>query len=160
MERVNRILAHPQFRAAVAAIEETERDRVFCRHGMEHLLTTARFMALLALDLGLDFPREEIYAAALLHDIGRAEEYLGGLPHEEASPKLADPILTQCGFAGEEKADILRAIREHRSGYQGERSPLGELLCRGDKESRPCFSCPASGACNWPESKKNHTISR
>ena len=30
-----------------------------------------------------------------------------------------------------------------------------QVLYRADKKSRPCFACPAEGACSWPPSKKN-----
>ena len=32
---------------------------------------------------------------------------------------------------------------------------LRGVLYRADKKSRPCFACPAEGACSWPPSKKN-----
>ncbi len=160
MNRVNRILAHRDFQRLMAQLEEAERGRVFCGHGMEHLLSTARLMALISAQEKLSIPQPLIYGAALVHDLGRAEEYQGGRSHEEAGPELAAPILADCGFSAGEQEAILTAIREHRSGWQGRRSPLGQLLFRGDKESRPCFACKARSACNWPEARKNLTLLR
>ena len=44
MERVDAILRHPTFTAALAELHEQERERIFCRHGLEHLLDVARLM--------------------------------------------------------------------------------------------------------------------
>ncbi len=156
MIRVNRILHHPTFAAALEVICLEEEHRPFCGHALEHLLSVARLMCLLPGEAQL--PRSEIYAAALLHDLGRAEEYRGGASHEEASLTLATPILTDCGFTPQEQERILTAIRQHRSAWEGERTALGELLYRADKKSRPCFFCPAAEACNWPMEKRNLTL--
>lgn len=160
MNRVNRILAHREFRRLTAQLEEAEQGRIFCGHGMEHLLSVARLMALISAEEKLSIPRPLIYGAALVHDLGRAEEYRGGRSHEEAGPELAAPILAQSGFSAREQEAILTAVREHRSGWQGQRSPLGQLLFQADKESRPCFACPARPACNWSPEKQNLTLLR
>ncbi len=160
MNRVNQILHHPGFCRALEEITAAEANRPFCGHGLEHLLSVARVAALTAQDEGQELSRPLIYAAALLHDLGRAVEYRGEGTHEEASPALAEPILTDCGFSPAERAEILTAIRQHRSSWQGTRSPLGELLYRADKKSRPCFLCPAAGACNWPPENRTNTLER
>ncbi len=160
MNRVNRILAHRDFQGLMAQLEKAERGRIFCGHGMEHLLSVARLMALIAMEEQLSIPRPLIYGAALVHDLGRAEEYRGGRSHEEAGPELAAPILADCGFSFQEQAMILAAVREHRSNWQGRRSPLGELLFRADKGSRPCFACQARPDCSWPPEKQNLTLLR
>ena len=158
MERADRILAHPGFRRALEEVERLEVDRIFCRHGLEHLLSVARLMRIFNLEEGLGLDPERLYAAALLHDIGRGEQYARGIPHEEAGVALAGPILTDCGFTAQERDEILTAIGGHRSRTGGSPSELGRLLYRADKQSRPCFACPASEQCNWPEEKKNHSL--
>ena len=160
MNRIDRILAHPAFRRALAEIEDCEAARPFCGHGTEHLLSAARLGALIAADEGIDVPRPLLYAAALLHDIGRAEEYRSGEPHETASLRMAEPILRECGFSPDETAEVLRAIEQHRSSWPGTRTQLGALLYRADKESRPCFCCPAAEQCNWPAEKRNLHLRR
>ena len=160
MERVNCILRHPKFRSLLSRLREQEQNRIFCGHGLDHLLSIARYAALLAADQGIHCDREMLYAAALLHDLGRVVEYDCGLPHEQAGPLLAKPILSDCGFNDEETSEILSAIAQHRSSLQGERSFYGELIARADKESRPCFLCDAASECNWPESKRNHELLR
>ena len=53
-----------------------EADRRFCRHSMVHFLDVARIGTIIALEEGLKINREWIYAAALLHDCGKHEQYL------------------------------------------------------------------------------------
>lgn len=156
MERVNRILRHPAFRRALGEIDRLEAERIFCRHGLEHLLSVARLALIFSREEGMDVSRELLYAAALLHDIGRGTEYTRGIPHEEAASELALPILADCGFTRPEAVEVVEAIAAHRSGEDA--SPLGRLLRQADKRSRPCFACPAAGRCNWPEEKKNLSL--
>ena len=114
MERVNRILRHPDFIRLQEELDRLEADRRFCRHGMQHLIDTARLAYLFALESSADLPKDVIYAAALLHDIGRAEQYRNGTPHDVAGCAAAEPILAECGFAEEERDMILTAIGSHR----------------------------------------------
>ena len=93
MTRVRAVWEHPVFQRELARLEELEHDRPFCRHGMQHLLDTARIMWILNLEQGLGFSREVLYATALLHDVGKAEQYAGGEPHEVAGERLAREIL-------------------------------------------------------------------
>lgn len=158
MERVDRILAHPAFRSALEELKPLEADRIFCRHDLEHLLSVARLMRIYNLEDGLGLDPELLYAAALLHDIGRGAQYTRGIPHEAAGVALAGPILEDCGFSNRERDEILAAIGSHRGKDGGAPSELGRLLYRADKQSRPCFACPASDQCNWPEEKKNHSL--
>ena len=150
MKRVNAVLENELFCRALAKIEESESGRVFCRHGLPHLLDTARIMSILALKEGKAVPQEEIYACALLHDIGRE-----GGEHASKSAALAEKILPQCGFDEKESARICGAIAEHGHDKEGN-SALAELLCRADRLSRPCFACAAAGDCYWI--KKNAEI--
>lgn len=158
MERVDRILSHPTFRRTLEEVEGLESDRIFCRHGLDHLLSVARLMRIYHLEDGLGLDPELLYAAALLHDIGRGEQYTRGIPHEAAGVALAGPILEDCGFTPRERAEILAAIGGHRDKGGTATTELGRLLYRADKQSRPCFACPASNQCNWPEEKKNHSL--
>ncbi len=156
MERVDRILRHPIFRQTLTELDELERERIFCHHGLEHLLSVARIMTIRAQETGSAISREMLYAAALLHDIGRVAQYRTGEPHETAGTEIASAILTDCGFTAQERTQILAAIAVHRGGGEGD--DLAGLLCWADKASRPCWSCPAAADCNWPEEKRNHTL--
>lgn len=42
MKRIDQILSHPVFREQFALLQEAEKDRIFCRHTMEHFLDVAR----------------------------------------------------------------------------------------------------------------------
>ena len=84
------------------------------RHSMVHFLDVARIGTIIALEEGLKINREWIYAAALLHDCGKHEQYENGIPHEQASARIAPEILKACGFNDEETGVIVTAISRHR----------------------------------------------
>ena len=159
MERVNAICRHPLFLQKMTVIEREERERIYCRHGISHLMDTARLMYIRALEEGIHIPKDVLYAAALLHDIGRADSYESGLPHDEAGAETAGKILPDCGYSDTETEMICCAIRGHR-GFAGqpEEAELPAVLKDADKRSRLCFCCNASDTCKWPEEKKNMEI--
>lgn len=141
-----KIIEHPLYVETLNRIEELERDRIYCGHNLSHLLDVARIMYIRALEEKLDIPRETVYAAALLHDIGRAEEYERGIAHDEAGARLAEVILTDCGYEKAVREQIIEAIGEHRGEAAGE---LGRLLHWADKVSRICMRCEAADTCKW-----------
>ena len=106
-------------------------------------------------DRSLPISEEIVYAAALVHDIGRYRQYEDGTPHEEASAALAADILLDSGFDEKETHVIIDAVRSHRNAGIAEEKSLRGLLYRADKLSRACFACPAQGDCNWSAEKKN-----
>ena len=144
MERVNKICEHPVWKEQMAQLEELEQKRIFCKHGIEHLLDVARIAYIENLENHIGIDKELIYAAALLHD--------------QAGAKLAEEILRDCGFDGEEQREILDAISSHRDIQSRDCRKLAGVLYRADKRSRMCGFCKASGECNWSEEKKNHQL--
>lgn len=158
MERINRICRHPLWKESVAEIQRLEEDRIFCRHNPAHYLDVARIAYIENLEKNIGISKEVIYAAALLHDIGRHRQYLEGIPHEEASAVLADPILRDCGFTEMEQKEIISAISEHRTPETAGKDNLQGLIYRADKSSRSCLFCNASKECNWGIEKKNITL--
>ena len=158
MKRIDQIVSHPVFREQFTLLQEAEKDRIFCRHTMEHFLDVARLMYIYTLEDQAGFSKEMLYVAGLLHDIGRYEQMEQGTPHHLAGARLAELILTDCGFSPEEQEPILAAIRSHRVKDTAETPLFSRYLYRADKQSRNCFSCPARAACNWPEEKMNLTI--
>lgn len=106
-----------------AEIDEEEKTRRFCRHDLAHLLDVARIAYIMALEEGLDpesslLSKDLIYACALLHDIGRADQYKNGQDHDEAGVEIAKRILKETDFNEEEEFAILTAIAGHRrAGY-------------------------------------------
>ena len=75
MKNIDRIINHPLFIMSMKKIHDYEIDRVFCCHGIEHSLDVARVAYITNLEQNLGFQKEMIYAAALLHDIGRWRQY-------------------------------------------------------------------------------------
>ncbi len=164
MQRVGKIYEHPLFKEGLAENEEAERERKFCHHDMIHFLDVARLMYLFSMERGYGIGKEEIYAAALLHDIGKWQQYKAGIPHEIASAEIAKRILEETGFTKAESDRILFAILSHRGKSENEREAeeaklqFAEILYDADKISRACYACPAEKECNWNEEKKNRKI--
>ena len=67
MDRVVAIWRHPLYQSYYRKLEQLERERVFCRHQMIHLLDVARIAYIRNLEEGLGLQKELIYAAAILH---------------------------------------------------------------------------------------------
>lgn len=147
MERINRILQNKYFQEYLQNIYKWEINRKFCRHDFEHSLAVARIAYLISLERGNNFPRDILYGAALLHDIGRWQEYEGGIDHAQASAELAEGILEEAGYGEKEKIVITRAIREHRGKGINNMSLLGEFIFEADKFSRLCWQCQVRDEC-------------
>ncbi len=154
MERVGLIITHHSYLEYLYQNEAAEKERIFCGHNFDHLLTVARLTCLLLLEEGNSLiSREMAYAAALLHDIGRWQEYSSCVDHAESSAVLAGPILADAGFSIEEAALIVKAIRQHRLDENADihRSPLSRALNKADRYARLCFRCDACDRCNKRE---------
>ena len=145
MERLNAILRDPFFIENIRKTNEREKDRVFCRHGLDHLMDAARVLYILVLEEHLQISKETAYTAALLHDLGRWVEYDTGRDHAEAGAELSERLLDVHGFNGTEKEIILLAIRGHR--VKGASGILTDAMYRADKLSRPCITCGSINKC-------------
>lgn len=156
MSRVQKIIQHPTFRHSLEKNELAEKERIFCCHEMTHFIDVSRLGYIFALERGYQLEKDVIYAAGLLHDIGRWKQYQDGTPHDEAGAELAEPILRDSGYSEQEICSILGAIREHRS--ENDRDELTEVLYDADKASRCCWRCEAEPECNWSAQKKNLQI--
>ena len=135
-----------------------ERVNAICRHDCTHFLDVARLAYMENLERGLGVEKELIYAAALLHDIGRHLQYTKNIPHDEAGAQLAKIIMADCGFSPAEREEVAQAILQHRGDGAPSRDGLAALLYRADKASRACLFCAAEPECNWSREKKNMTI--
>ena len=155
MNRVNSVWCYPLFQENYQNLQIAEKDRVFCCHGLNHLLDVARLMYIRSLEDNSQLDKELIYTTALLHDIGRFVQIDKGIPHNEAGAELAERILADCGYSKSESVLICEAIGEHR---QGSDSILGSYLYDADKKSRCCYACDARNECKWPDEKKNSKI--
>lgn len=169
MPRVDAIWANPLFQENLAAIEAAEAQRVYCRHGLSHLLDVARTAWIINLGGGFGLARDVVYAAALLHDIGHAAEYSEGISHDVAGVEIARRILgtvvAEQRFSSAEAEAIVKAVRGHRADvdavsceFSSLSSRLACVIAEADHRSRPCFACSACATCYWPEEKKNMAV--
>lgn len=158
MDRIDKILHHDLFLYHLSENEAAEAQRCFCRHNMVHFLDVARIGMILNLAEEMGLEQELVYAAALLHDLGKHVQYEDGTPHEVASGEIAPAILEDCGFDKQETAVIVSAILSHRDAAVEKERSLNGILYRADKASRACFACEAQAECNWKEDKKNLRI--
>ena len=156
MNRVQNIILNPDFQQILQEMQELEKTRQFCRHDLPHLLDTARIAYILSLERWTGHQKDVIYAAALLHDIGRVREYRDGSPHDKVGAQMAVPILEAAGYQPQEIDQIVAAIAGHREVLHTD--SLGDLLYQADKASRCCFVCPVRSACSWSEDQKNSKI--
>lgn len=156
MQRIQPILDNAVFQEYLQSIQELEKDRIYCGHDLAHLLDVARIAALLAADVHAAYPRDVIYAAALLHDIGRVQQYIDGTPHAQAGEAVARQILQHTAFSQQEQQDILQAVRGHQQDTA--HNSLTQLIHEADHRCRMCFACPAQDTCKWTAERRNHTI--
>lgn len=155
-EVANRIIVNPLYREKMQKLGELERERIFCKHGIDHSLDVARIALIVCMERGVPAEPDLIYSAALLHDIGRCEEYVSGIPHDVAGLEIAGKILDETGCGENMKAEILELIAGHRAA-EGE-NVLVEIFCTADKKSRLCFCCSAQNECKWQPDKRNINI--
>lgn len=164
MKRVNEILNHSVFIEAMEKLSLCEKQRVYCKHTLQHFMDVARLAYISVLEEGLPISKEVIYAAALLHDIGKYKQYEEGIPHNETSAQMAPAILRDCGYTTEEINLIVEAIIKHRklelkrSDCKTLQERFNAIFYEADKMSRMCFACEVEQSCNWSENKKNKSI--
>ncbi|MDD2422312.1 MAG: HD domain-containing protein [Heliobacteriaceae bacterium] len=163
LKRVKAILQHPFFLACLERNRQWEQERPFCRHDLGHLLDVARIAYAMALEnRGFSLfareighskrggrTKEVVYAAALLHDIGRWRQYENGADHARAGGEMCRAVLRECGFTLPEIGVVADAICHHRQKQPvtGDKF-LSRILARADVFSRLCFCCPVAGECH------------
>jgi hypothetical protein len=159
LQRVGRIIRDSYYRYYLEQNAAREKDRPFCRHDFQHMLDVTRISYILVVEGNLlpeficqnrldshQAAKEVVYAAGLLHDIARWQQYDTGEDHAAAGARLAGPILERAGFLPREIEVITRAIAAHRRGEPWG-GMLGRLLCRADDLARPCALCAAREKC-------------
>ncbi len=158
MERIDKLVKLPTYQTLMETINKAEEGREFCRHDINHSLDVARIGCILNAEENLGIKKAVIYATALLHDIGRAQEYTGGEKHNAAGAKIARELLEAVNFGGDDLKEIVAAIYYHSSQEAAEKKglrSLSNLLYRADKMSRNCFLCKKYDECYWPDARKN-----
>lgn len=158
MDKINEILTNDKYKKELKEINELEKERIFCKHNLEHFLDVARIAYIMCLERNLQYSKDVIYAIALLHDIGRAEQYKNkNISHDEAGIAIAKDILAETSYTEEEKNIILKGIYSHRD--DNEHIEILNIIYKSDKVSRMCFNCNAEDKCYWDYEKKNKIIS-
>lgn len=159
MKYVNRLIQNEQYLKVMGQIHEMEKDRIYCHHGFNHLLDVARIAHLMNLEFDFGYDKEFIYLCALLHDIGRAQEYLTGVPHEIAGEKLAVQLLDEIECPEEYRAQILEKVVNHRHlEMKNQEISRDNFFWYADKKARNCFACNAADTCNWPLEKRTMEV--
>ena len=149
MQRIQKILTNADFKAYVKSNKAAEKKRKYCKHSLAHSLDVARIGYILALKSGFDIDKEMLYAAALLHDIGRFVQYGDGTPHEWASAQLAKPILCGAGYSEDAVSEIIDVILVHRDSATKGRKDFAGIFFKADKLSRNCVCCKMNDKCDW-----------
>ncbi|MFZ5646096.1 MAG: HD domain-containing protein [Bacillota bacterium] len=158
LKRIELIKEDPFYLECLSLNGDRERDRLFCRHDYKHMLLVSQISCKIINEIssldglarevngGAMEALEVIYAAGLLHDIGRWRQYDTGVDHALVGSGMAVPLLERAGFAKREIEIVTRAIREHRKAGPGS-SYLGRVICLADDLSRSCNSCGARFEC-------------
>ncbi|MCH4166078.1 MAG: HD domain-containing protein [Megasphaera sp.] len=162
MKRVEALWQNRIYRHYYQILQEDEQARVFCCHDMQHFLDVARIAYILSMEQHMGIAKEVIYAAALLHDLGRVKEYDRGIPHAMAGVAIANEILAalpeEAEFTETEKEAIVVAIATHQEETGAKEASLARVLQKADRLSRPCYLCRVRSQCKWPKEKMNTTI--
>ncbi len=159
MKRVELLLKDALYNEYINRNIKEEESIQYCQHDLHHHFDVARIAYILVLEnndlnyfakeSGLSSKlaaKELIYAAGLLHDIGKWKEYQTGIDHASYGARLAAEILPRAFFNPEEIEIICRAIYEHRN-ISMEMSFLGERIHRADNLSRICSHCDQRTQC-------------
>lgn len=156
-----RILENKEYKFYIEKINELEKDRIYCGHGLNHFFTVAKICIVLARECGIDVDEDIVYGAALLHDLGRYD--INTDNHEVVSCKLAEKILPECGYEPIKILEIVDLITSHRGRYfiseilqlrKTKQLDLKECFKVADQISRKCFECRAIDSCKWKEEEK------
>lgn len=148
MDKVERILNHPQFKKYMSLNSQAEKDRSFCHHDLQHAIDVARVAYIINLENGYEISKEVIYITALLHDIAKWKQYSDKSDHAAEGAVLAREILNDLDLDKNHEEMILDAISRHRK-KEGHSTPLSTVLFAGDKACRQCVGCSMIEECNW-----------
>ncbi len=157
MKRLDRIIHHPVFQQELERLEFYEKDRIYCRHNLEHLLAVARTAQILNLERQANIPQDVLYAASLLHDIGRACQYATGQPDRQPGVMLAEKTPKDAAFTPAQPNELLDCGQHHHGRPWGG-TDLVSILSEADTRSRPCFSCLAAESCKWSMERRNLSL--
>lgn len=154
MKKYTSILHDSEFLELLSKIDDAEKDRIYCKHNIEHLMDVARAGYIINLEQGLNIPKEIVYGAALMHDIGRYAQYGRLAEHHIAGADAARRILPRCGYTDAETELIADAVKKHRQNPDKAEN-LADVIAEADKKTRMCMLCPAADTCKWAIADRN-----
>lgn len=156
MKNTNIIFSSAEYQKYLSDLEALEKDRIFCKHNLEHFMDVARICYILVLEERIEVSKDMVYTTALLHDLGRVDEYKNGTDHHIASVDIAKKFLEMTSYTEEEGQMILQSIASHRD--PSKENDFFKAFYKADKASRMCMTCPSRTLCKWPDEKKNLEI--
>lgn len=166
MKRIELLLKDALYNEYIIRNSKEEEGIKYCQHDLRHHFDVARIAYILVLEhndlnyfvkeAGLNSKlaaKELIYAAGLLHDIGKWKEYQSDIDHASYGARLAHDVLPRAFFNPNEVEIICRAIYEHRN-ISKDMSFLGERVHRADNLARVCSQCEHRTQCPKLETKE------
>ncbi|MGE5379954.1 MAG: HD domain-containing protein [Methylocystaceae bacterium] len=169
MKRIEILMKDPLYLEYLGKNTAIEEKHVFCKYDLQHMIDVARIIYILILEHNdLDFfiseaglsgrlaAKEVIYAAGLLHDIAKWQEYETGTDHAALGSRLARNLLQKCLFNDNEISVVAHAIYEHRNVTR-DMSFLGEKVHRADNLSRFCYECSERNDCTKYKKRETGT---
>lgn len=168
LQYTRQLLQDQEYLAMVKRLEQQEKQRLFCRHGLSHFLDVARIAWIRILEQtaqeSMDMEhlaqqKDQIYLTALLHDLGRLAEYNHTQSHGHAQEgaHIAEKFLKRIGYPEHKVQEIVNAVREHSKEVKTNQD-LSDKIQIADNCSRNCFFCEAQEQCYWSEERRNKTI--
>ena len=161
-EQTKRLLQHPIYQKRLALLQELEGNRIYCGHDLSHFFAVGRIAETLSKENHLPHSNDVLWAAALLHDMGRVEQYQQGISHDKASVAFAREILLSLGWDQADMELVCEAIGSHSKRFavkdrwesRTELRSLAEVLSFADHFSRKCYECKGADSCKWPEKER------
>ena len=112
-----------------------------------HHWRTAMICSRIAEGLRLDeWQHQLLVYSALLHDIGRAQQYLSGISHDIAGAEIAGKILADLHFTEQEKEEVFAALKKIFTEYHGEHVVYLHMAGRWQKTGPQFWLNSAPGA--------------
>lgn len=161
-KQIERLLQHPIYQKRLALLQELEGNRIYCGHDLSHFFAVGRIAETLSKENHLSHSNDVLWASALLHDMGRVEQYQQGISHDKASVAFAREILLSLGWDQADMELVCEAIGSHSKRFavkdrwenRTELRSLAEVLSFADHFSRKCYECKGADSCKWPEEER------
>lgn len=166
---VDRILSDIRYVEKINRLNEIEKDRIYCKHSLEHFDEVYQILNILSTRRNLDNSCDLSKIMAYFHDIGRADSYDGA--HDKCSSDFARVLLGEYKLAKEEIDLICYAIDNHSGRIDVQEAyyyidnnmvednlvdTWAKLLRISDQLSRKCYICKANEVCKWLEGEKTN----